>query len=133
MVIYILIFLRSSQKDSQMGRSSQILRSQLDRVINVEKTISITELERRTGIKRKSIYGYLAGAVPDLDSLDKLADALDMKSWDAIKLVEGQRPPTPQEIDDEKALERMRKGLQCLRREESEFQVENESKVKKGG
>lgn len=73
-----------------MGKSSELLRKALKAAVDSKK-ITITELEKITKIPRPSFYGYLKGAVPDLDSLDKIAEALGYQANQLI--TEDGHPP----------------------------------------
>lgn len=83
-----------------MGKSSEALREKL-RAAFETKAPSKMELHRKTGIPRPSIDGYLRGAVPDLDALDAIADALDTTPWELLRPPGAQ--PTPVERDHELA------------------------------
>lgn len=67
-----------------MGKSSEVLKEKL-RAAFEAKAPSKMELHRKTGIPRPSIDGYLRGAVPDLDALDAIADAIGTKPWTLIR------------------------------------------------
>lgn len=78
------------------------------------KKPSKMELHKATGLARNSIDGYLAGACPDLDALDAIADALGVKPWDLIRPNEPAKPslaPAPLPFADlEKELRKLGHG-----------------------
>lgn len=47
--------------------------------------ISKIELNRKTGISRNMIDRYLKGAIPGLDIIEKIAEALNIKPWELIQ------------------------------------------------
>lgn len=81
-----------------MGKSAERLKKRLQAAIDSGEINKIT-LHRKTGIQRASIDGYLAGAVPDLDVLDKISDALNCDPWESIK-PEGEPVLRPHTLKD---------------------------------
>lgn len=81
-----------------MTKSSERFKNRLLALIN-SGIIKKIDLHRKTGLARNSIDGYLENAVPDLDALDKIADALGTPSWDLIK-PEDQPLSIPHSLED---------------------------------
>jgi transcriptional regulator with XRE-family HTH domain len=67
-----------------MGKSSEAFKKNLQAILD-SRQIKKIELHRKTGLARNSIDGYLGNAVPDLNAVDKIAEALDVSSLDLIK------------------------------------------------
>lgn len=51
-----------------------------------EKGVSIVELAKRIGMSRVSISNMVAGRQsPPVDTLDKIAEALEVETWELLK------------------------------------------------
>lgn len=61
--------------------------------------ITKTDLHQKTGLSRPTIDRYLANTPPDLDSLDRIADALECEPSELIK-PEGQPILVPHKLED---------------------------------
>ncbi len=67
-----------------MNKSAKTFTIFIERALQLGVVKKI-DLHRKTGIGRGSIDGYLSGAIPSLEALDKIADALNEKSWRLIQ------------------------------------------------
>lgn len=66
-----------------MSSSAEVFKEWLEELFNSGK-ISKIEFHRRSEIPRPSIDGYLKGAVPDLNVLDRAAKAVNEVPWNLI-------------------------------------------------
>jgi transcriptional regulator with XRE-family HTH domain len=85
-------------KEISMANSSETFRKKLKQLID-SGTIKKIDLHRKTGIARNSIDGYLMGATPDLDVLDKIANVLGLSPLELISNPD-QTPILPHTIQD---------------------------------
>lgn len=67
-----------------MSKSTKRFKKRLTELLD-KGFISKTELHHKTGLSRPTIDRYLAKTSPDLETLDKIADALGYESAELIK------------------------------------------------
>ena len=61
---------------------------QLKRVMS-ERGVNITELSKMTGITNANISNMIHGKTsPNLDTIERIANALDVESWELLRDVE---------------------------------------------
>lgn len=83
-----------------MDKSSKRFQVHLGTLINSGKIKKI-DLHRKSKIPRASIDGYLdRGSVPDLNALDKIAEALEIDPVELIKPIDKKPISLPHTLDD---------------------------------
>jgi transcriptional regulator with XRE-family HTH domain len=87
-----------------MSKSLKLFENRLKDLIK-RGLISKSELHRKTGLSRSSIDGYLEGADPGVEGLDKIASALNMA---AVELIDPGSKPAPLSSEDARFLARFR-------------------------
>ncbi len=74
---------------------SELFKKYLNNALNVRKCITKSALAKASGISRSQIDDYLGGRNPTIESLGKIAKALDVQPWELIKPENAIGTPTP--------------------------------------